>query len=69
MKPYGIIVPGSVVTAKTAPDYLRRMVAYVYQDLTVASSLFLADVEQRLVSAGFLTWEQCEAIELQTIQE
>lgn len=65
MKPYGIAVPGSVISAKTAPGYLRRTAAYLMSPakFSMEACAVLADIESRIVSAGFLTWEQVEQIE------
>lgn len=65
MKPYGIAVPGSVISAKTAPGYLRRTAAYLMSPakFSMEACAVLADIESQIVSAGFLTWEQVETIE------
>ena len=63
MKSISINVPGSVVTAKTAPAYLKRVAAHLLNDISVASTLVLNEIEERIVNAGFLTWEQVEEIE------
>lgn len=64
MKAISLSVPGSVITAKTAAAYLTRIAAYLLADLTMESSVVLADIEDRIVRAGFLTWEQVEEIEI-----
>ena len=57
-------VPGSVLTKETAPGYLERVASYLLKDLTLESSVVLSDIERLMVDAGFLTWEECEAIEI-----
>ena len=65
MKPYTISVPGSVISAKTARGYLRRTAAFLLSParFSMESCAVLSDIESRIVSAGFLTWEQAEQIE------
>ncbi len=67
MKPYSVMVPGSVVTVQTAAGYLSRIAAHLLSDISTESALVLAEIEQRIVSAGFLTWEECEAIEIKAM--
>lgn len=63
MKQIAIKVPGSVVTAKTAADYLKRVAAHLLNNISIESALVLNEIEERIVNAGFLTWEQVEEIE------
>ena len=65
MKTYAISVPGSIITKQTAPGYLRRMCRafMVDRDITLESSCFLSDIEQRIADAGFMTWDEIEAVE------
>lgn len=65
MKPYGIAVPGSVVTAKTARGYLLRLAGRILADLSLEGSVVLSEVEERIVRAGFLSWEEVEQIEIE----
>ena len=71
MKSYGIRVPGSVVTKKTAPGYLKRMCIRFMRDrdLTMEASRFLSDIETRIVNAGFIGWNEIEQIEIKAISE
>lgn len=62
-----INVLGSVVTAQTAASYLTRLAKIVYGDLDMGSALVFDDQAERIVSAGFLTWEEVEAIEINAI--
>lgn len=65
MKPSGIAVPGSVISAKTAAGYLRRTAAFLLSParFSMESCAVLSDIERRIVFAGFLTWNQVEQIE------
>lgn len=69
MKPYGISVPGSVITKQTAPGYLKRMCAWFMRDrdLTMEASIFLSDIETCIVNAGFMDWNEVEQIEIEAI--
>ena len=65
MKPYAISVPGSVISRQTAPGYLRRTAAFLLAParFSMESCAVLSDIESRIVSAGFLTWDEVEQIE------
>lgn len=63
MKTIAINVPGSVVTAKTAADYIARISTYLLSDISVVNAYVLNEIEERIVKAGFLTWDQVEEIE------
>lgn len=63
MKTIAINVPGSVITAQTAAAYLARIAADLLGSISVESALVLNEIEERIVNAGFLTWEQVEEIE------
>ena len=54
MKPYGIAVPGSVISAKTAAGYLRRTAAFLLSParFSMESCAVLSDIESRIVSAA-----------------
>lgn len=69
MKQYSITVPSSVITKQTAPGYLRRMCAAFMRDrdLTPEAALFLEDIEQRIVNAGFMDWNEIEQAEIDAI--
>ena len=67
MKPYCIMVPGSLITKQTAPGYLRRIAGQIFAKLDNAGCLFLVDIESRIVEAGFLTWDEVEDIELEAM--
>jgi len=62
-----LIVPGSLITRKTAAGYLARIAAHLLSDLSIESSIVLSEIENRIVSAGFLTWEQVEEIEASAV--
>lgn len=51
--------------AKTAAGYLRRTAAFLLSParFSMESCAVLFDIESRIVSAGFLTWDQVEQIE------
>ena len=68
MKQYGILVPGSVITQQTAPNYLRKVEKILYQDFDQASANVLGEIEERIVNAGFMTWAETEAIEIEVIK-
>lgn len=63
MKTIAINVPGSVVTAKTAADYIARIADYLLSGISTESAKVLDEIEERIVNAGLLTWEQVEEIE------
>lgn len=65
MKPYAISVPGSVISRQTASGYLRRTAAFLLAParFSMESCAVLSDIESRIVSAGFLTWDEVKAIE------
>ena len=65
-KPVSISVPGSVITAKTAAGYLARIAARLLADGSMEACCVLAEIEERIVRAGFLTPSQCEDIEIST---
>lgn len=69
--PAGINIPGSVVTAKSARAYLLRVAAImlgrVHGKDFLYGSIALDEIEQRIVSAGYLTWEDCDAIEAEAL--
>lgn len=67
MKTIAINVPGSVVTANTAADYIARIASYLLSDITLESAKVIDEIEERIVNAGFLTWEQVEEIEANAI--
>ena len=64
-KPYAISVPGSVVTEQTAPVYVKRAARFFLSKSDAAAWQVLAEIEGRIVSAGLLTWEQCERLEIE----
>ena len=67
MKPIAITVPGSVITNDTAAEYLHRIAKMLQQDLTIEKSVVLSEIEDRIVRAGFLNWEQVEEIEISAL--
>ena len=67
MKTLSISVPGSVITNKTARGYLLRLARHLLNDLSIESSIVLTEIEERIVNAGFLTWEQVEEIEIESL--
>jgi hypothetical protein len=68
MKTLSIQVPGSVITQKTARGYLLRLASHLLNDLSIESSVVLTEIEERIVNAGFMDWEQIEQIEIEAIQ-
>lgn len=66
---YGITVLGSVVTKKTARGYLKRISGMLLRDMTMESSNVLSQIEMKIVSAGMLTWIECDEIEIEAIKE
>ncbi len=69
MKPYAIMVPGSVVSKKTAPGYLLRTAKFLFsRELTNESCLVLHQIESDIVNAGFLTWDEVEEIEIEALK-
>lgn len=63
MKTIAISVPGSVVTKDTACDYLRRIIAYFVNDISIEGMKVLDEIEECIVNAGFLNWDEVEDIE------
>lgn len=64
MKTIAIQVIGSVVTKDTACDYLRRIIAYFANDISIEGMKVLDEIEERIVNAGFLSWDEIEKIEV-----
>lgn len=64
MKNIAIKVIGSVVTKDTACDYLRRIIAYFVNDISIEGMKVLDEIEERIVNAGFLSWDEIEKIEV-----
>lgn len=67
MKQYAIAVPGSVVTQKTAAAYIARLIGYFMNDSSLAMSNVITDAEERIVNAGFMTWDEIEQIEIRAM--
>lgn len=67
-KPYAISVPGSVVTERTAPGYVKRAARFFLRESSDAAWQALTEIEGRIVAAGLLTWEQCEQLEVEAWQ-
>ena len=59
------MVPGSIVTRETAPGYLRRVARMMLNPVTMASSMALTQIEEKIVGAGLMTWEEAEEIEME----
>ena len=59
-----ITVLGSVITEQTAADYLARLAKLIYGLLDIYSSTVFDEQAERIVSAGFLDWDQVEEIEI-----
>lgn len=66
MKKFAVAVPGSIVTRATAPAYITRLYRFhaIQHDLTLEASIMIQEVEQRIVSAGLMSWADVEAAEL-----
>lgn len=64
-KPYAISVPGSVVTKQTAPGYVKRAARFFLSRSSDGAWQALTEIENRIASAGLLTWEQCEQLEIE----
>ena len=66
-----IKVPGSVITAKTAKGYLmgavRELMGERYDGSLYASAMVLDDIERRIVAAGYMDWEEVEAVEAEAL--
>ena len=60
-----VMVPGSIVTRETAPGYLRRVARMMLNPVTMASSMALTQIEEKIVGAGLMTWEEAEEIEME----
>lgn len=63
-----LIVPGSLITEKTAGGYLLRIARRLQQDMTMESSVVLYEIEKKIVEAGLLSWPEVEDIEIKAIQ-
>ena len=56
-----LIIAGTVITTKQqAKNLIKRLNGYFLKDKSMEMSLAISDYEERLVSAGFLTWEEVE---------
>ena len=62
-----LIVPGSLITKKTARGYLKRIARRLQEDLTMEKAIVLDEIEERIVAAGFMDWEEVEAIEIEAM--
>ena len=61
-------VTGTVITNKNAAAYVARMIKTAYAALDQHWSIVLDQIETEVVSAGFLTWEQIEALEVEILK-
>lgn len=72
-KQAAIVVKGSVITAETAKGYLTRAVRFLtgerYDGSLFHSFMVLADIESKIVAAGFMDWEEVEAVEIEAMSE
>lgn len=65
-----LLIASTVVTKETAKDFLKNMIQYLMiEEFTVDSSLVLSDMEEKLVNAGFFTWEKIESLEAATVNK
>lgn len=56
-----LIIAGTVITTKRqAKNLIKRLNGYFLKDKSMEMSLVISDYEERLVNAGFLTWEEVE---------
>ncbi len=65
---YAIKVPGSVVTKQTAPSYYKNIVKMLYEGIDTPGAFVLDEIAERIVNAGFLTWDEVEAIEIDALK-
>lgn len=68
-KATSVMVPGSVVTQRTAKDYLIRLSRIIYNDLSIESSVVLHEIEERLVNAGYIDWNEANEIEIEALKQ
>lgn len=59
----GIAILGTVVTRETAPGFLARVARVLLNPVTIASSMVLTDIEEKLMGAGMITRDEAEKIE------
>ena len=65
-----LIVPGSVITNKTAKSYLIKLCKMLYsQTMNIYSANLLSDIEERMVNIGFFDWDEIENIEDLALKE
>ena len=56
-------IAGTVITTKEqAKKLIKKLNRYFLEDKSFEMSLVIDDYTERLVNAGFLTWEEVEAI-------
>lgn len=58
-----LLILGTVIVNKTQAKNLVSRVNKLF-DGSMESSVAILDIEERLVSAGFLTWEEVELAEI-----
>lgn len=59
-----LIIAGTVITTKEqAKNLVKRLNNYFLEDMSVEMAFVIDDYTNRLVEAGFLTWEEIEEIE------
>ena len=58
-----LLIANTVITTKAqAKDLLVKLNSLFLEDKSYSMALVIDDYTERLVSAGFLTWEEAEAI-------
>lgn len=58
-----LLICGTVIVNKTQAKNLVNRVSKLF-DGSFESSVAISDIEERLVKAGFLTWEEVELAEI-----
>lgn len=59
-----LLITGTIITEKTAKDYMDRMCKSLYGDMfDMAACQILEEIEKKVINAGLLTWAQIGEIE------
>ncbi|MBQ9700098.1 MAG: hypothetical protein IJV71_05685 [Lachnospiraceae bacterium] len=64
MKP--ILVAHTVIATKAqALELVKRLISYLLDDMSCEMAYVIDTYTEQLVNAGFLTWEEAEAAEIE----
>lgn len=61
-----LLVANTVITTKEqAKNLIKRLNSLFLEDTSIGMTLAIDDYTERLVSAGFLSWEDAEELEIE----